>query len=76
MTTYEDDRTRRYFKDKALEADYKFLEKKLPGMEVDPGSSTRDERLWLVLAHSDTEPGDDISVRSRTRRLDGAVSAS
>ena len=36
MTTYEDDRTRRYFKDKALEADYKFLEKKFPGMEVEP----------------------------------------
>ena len=25
--------------------------------EVDPVSSTRDERLWLEVAHSDTEPG-------------------
>ena len=31
LTTYEDDRTRRYFKDKKLAADYHWLRKKLPG---------------------------------------------
>ena len=33
--TYVGDRTRTYFRDKAFEADYKLVEKKLPGTEVD-----------------------------------------
>ncbi|HVS74201.1 MAG TPA: alpha/beta fold hydrolase [Candidatus Acidoferrales bacterium] len=57
LTTYEDDRTRRYFKDKALEADYKWLVSQLPGKEINLGSHTKDEQFWLVIARSDTEPG-------------------
>ena len=33
-TTYEDERTRFYFRDKAYEADYKVLEKQLPGKHL------------------------------------------
>ena len=33
-TSYNDDRNRIYWKDKSFEADYKLLEKKLPGKEV------------------------------------------
>lgn len=58
LTAYTDERIRRYFKDKALEADYELLKKKLPGKEVGFASSTRDERLWLVSAFADTEPGE------------------
>jgi len=57
-TTYEDERTRIYFRDKALEADYELLTKKLPGKDVDLASSSEDERLWIVSANSDTEPGE------------------
>jgi dipeptidyl aminopeptidase/acylaminoacyl peptidase len=57
LTTYTDERTRRYFKDKKLEADYQWLQKRLPGLEVALGSHTRDDRIWLVSAGGDTEPG-------------------
>ena len=56
-TVYVDARPRRYFRDKGFEADYKWLQSKLPGEEIEAGSRTRDERLWVVAAHSDTEPG-------------------
>ena len=57
MTTYLDDRTRRYFKDKTVEADFKWLSEKLPGKEIGIASRSLDERLWLVSAYGDTEPG-------------------
>ena len=69
LTTYEDDRTRRYFKDKKLEADYKWLEKQLPGKEVDLGSHTKDDRVWLVSAHGDTEPGETYLFDRQTHKL-------
>jgi len=69
MTNYTDDRTRCYFKDKAAEADYKWLESKLPGKEVGIASRTADERLWLVVAHSDTEPGETYLFDRKPRTL-------
>jgi dipeptidyl aminopeptidase/acylaminoacyl peptidase len=69
LTTYEDDRTRRYFKDKKLEADYKWLEKKIPGMEIGIGSTTRDDRMMLITASSDTEPGETFLFDRKTRTL-------
>jgi dipeptidyl aminopeptidase/acylaminoacyl peptidase len=56
-TSYLDDRQRLYWKDKAFAADYALLEKRLPGKEIFFGSGTNDERLFLVSAFSDTEPG-------------------
>jgi dipeptidyl aminopeptidase/acylaminoacyl peptidase len=69
LTTYEDDRTRRYFKDKKLEADYKWLQKRLPGREVGLGSHTKDDRVWLVSAHGDTEPGETYLFDRQTHKL-------
>lgn len=57
MTSYVDDRTRRYFKDPKLKADYEWLSNKLPGKEVGLESHTKDEQIWLVSATGDTEPG-------------------
>jgi dipeptidyl aminopeptidase/acylaminoacyl peptidase len=57
MTSYLDDKERVYFKDKSFAGDYKWLQNKLPGMELALGSRTRDEQTWVVTAHSDTEPG-------------------
>jgi dipeptidyl aminopeptidase/acylaminoacyl peptidase len=69
ITTYQDDRVRQYFKDKSFEADFKWLTGKLPGKEVSRTSSTLDERLWLVNAISDTEPGETYLFERKTHKL-------
>jgi dipeptidyl aminopeptidase/acylaminoacyl peptidase len=69
VTLYEDERTRRYFKDKEFEAAYKEVQKKLPGKEIGFGSSTADERLWLVSASSDNEPGETHLYDRQTKQL-------
>ena len=69
LTTYTDERIRRYFKDKAFEADYALLTKKLPGKEVGFASSTRDERVWLVAAFGDTEPGETYLFDRTSKQL-------
>ena len=69
MTTYDDNRVRRYFKDKTFEADFKWLTSKLPGKEVSRPSSTLDERVWLVNANSDTEPGETYLFDRKTHNL-------
>ncbi len=68
-TTYEDERERIYWKDKSFEADYKLIQKKLPGKEIGFGSSTKDERLWLLTAYSDTEPGERYLFDRQTKKL-------
>lgn len=68
-TTYEDERVRIYWKDKSYEADYKLLQKKLPGKEIGLGSSTTDERLWLIAAGSDREPGERYLFDRETKKL-------
>ncbi len=56
-TTYEDERERVYWKDKEFEADFKNLQKQLPGKEINAVSSTKDEKLWIIAAHADIDPG-------------------
>lgn len=69
ITQYQDDHLRRYFKDKSIEADFKWLRAKFPGKDVGRLSWTRDEQLWLVLATSDTEPGEISLLDRRTHKL-------
>src|SRR5216110_755465 len=69
LTTYEDERQRLYWKDKSFEADYKLLQKKLPNKEIGLGSSTKDERLWLISTSSDTEPGERYLFDRNTKKL-------
>ncbi len=69
LTTYEDDRVRRYFKNKKWEADYRFLEKKIPGKDIHLGSRSSDDRLMLITATSDTEPGETYLFDRTTHRL-------
>jgi dipeptidyl aminopeptidase/acylaminoacyl peptidase len=57
FTEYEDDAPRRYFKDAALEQDFHWLQGKLPQLDINFAGRSADENVWLVLAHSDTEPG-------------------
>ena len=68
-TVYEDERERIYWKDKAFEADYKNLQKQLPGKEIGFGSSTKDEKLYLIYANSDTDPGSTYLYDRKTKKL-------
>jgi len=73
FTGYLDDRARRwYFRDPEFEADYEWLKAQFPGMEAGISSRTFDEKMWLVAAYSDTEPGEtylfDRSKRSITKQ--------
>jgi dipeptidyl aminopeptidase/acylaminoacyl peptidase len=68
-TVYEDERMRIYWKDKSYEADYKLLQSKLPGKDIGLGSMTKDERLALIVASSDTEPGERYLFDRNTKKL-------
>ncbi|HLP31169.1 MAG TPA: S9 family peptidase, partial [Geothrix sp.] len=68
-TSYEDDRTRIYWKDKAWEADYKLIQKKLPGQEIALASMTADEQLVMVATYSDRDPGSRYLFDRRTKKL-------
>jgi dipeptidyl aminopeptidase/acylaminoacyl peptidase len=69
LTTYEDERQRLYWKNKDYEADYKWLQKQLPGREIGMGSTTKDEQLWLITANSDVEPGERYLFDRRAKQL-------
>jgi dipeptidyl aminopeptidase/acylaminoacyl peptidase len=56
-TSYINQKTNRYWKDKSFEKDYKILKDKLPNLEINFNSSSADENLWLVYAYSDVNPG-------------------
>ncbi len=56
-TVYEYEKRRIYWKDKSFEADYEFVRSQLPDTDIGFNSHTRDEKLWLISATSDTEPG-------------------
>ncbi len=68
-TVYDDERERIYWKDKAFEADYKNLQKQLPGKQINFGSSTKDEKLWLISANADTDPGSTYLYDRTTKKL-------
>ncbi len=68
-TAYEDDKPRFYFKDKSFAADYSLLQKQLPHQEIQFGSSTRDELMWIVTASSDIEPGETYLFDRRSKKL-------
>jgi dipeptidyl aminopeptidase/acylaminoacyl peptidase len=71
-TAYVGDRSRLYFRDTAYGADYEWLKKQLPGKEVNFAGSTQDEKLWMIVASSDTEPGErylfDRSKKTLTKQ--------
>ncbi|MEZ5307577.1 MAG: S9 family peptidase [Pyrinomonadaceae bacterium] len=56
-TVYEDDKTRIYFKDGKFKKEYEWLKSKLGDMDISLGSQTRDEKVAIVSASSDVEPG-------------------
>ncbi|MEZ5425954.1 MAG: S9 family peptidase [Pyrinomonadaceae bacterium] len=68
-TTYTDAKREVYFKDKNFEKDFRWLEKNLPGKEVNLGSSTKDEMMWIVSASSDVEPGETYLFDRKNKKL-------
>jgi len=68
-TTYEDERTRVYFRDPAWKADYEWVKSKFPGKDVDFASGTADDQVLLVIARSDVDPGQVQLFDRRTKTL-------
>ncbi len=68
-TVYEDERERIYWKDKGFEADYKNLQKQLPGKDINFGSSTKDEKLFIISANADTDPGSTYLYDRTSKKL-------
>ncbi len=68
-TAYVDDKIRMYWKDKSYEADYRLLQKQLPNKQIAFNSHTDDERLWLISASSDIEPGETYLFDRQTKKL-------
>ena len=57
-TFYNDEKVRIVFKDKGFEKDYNYVKARIGGTsEINVGSSTADEKLWIVASFSDTDPG-------------------
>jgi len=69
FTQYEDDRVRLYFKDKAFEKEYHWLQTKLPDKEIAFGARSKDENIWIVIAHNDTEPGETYVWNRKAKTL-------
>ncbi|HEV8591979.1 MAG TPA: S9 family peptidase [Pyrinomonadaceae bacterium] len=57
VTSYTDDKTRLYWKDKKFEAMYNDIKKRLGDREIAFGSSTADEMKFIVTTFSDVDPG-------------------
>ena len=70
FTAYTDDRVRRYFRDKAFEKEYGWLQSKLPGKEISFGARSADENVWIVNASSDVEPGETYIWNRKAKTLD------
>ncbi|HEV2801664.1 MAG TPA: S9 family peptidase [Pyrinomonadaceae bacterium] len=70
FTGYVDDRQRLYFRDRAFEKDYKFLQKKFPNKEVYFDLTTNDEMIWLISAVSDREPGEKYLFDRKSKKLE------
>ena len=69
FTDYEDDTVRRYFKDKAFEKDYRWLESALEGLKITFGAASEDENLWIVTAYGSVEPGVTYVWNRRAKSL-------
>ncbi len=68
-TSYEDEKQRMYWRDKGFEADYNRVRKQLGDLELRLVSTTADEKLWLLSAYSDTEPGEVFLFDRASKKL-------
>jgi dipeptidyl aminopeptidase/acylaminoacyl peptidase len=68
-TTYTDDRTRIYWKDKTWEQHYAYLKSKFPGREVSFQSSTRDYSKFLIAVWGDVYAAEAFFFDVNTKEL-------
>ena len=68
-TVYVDDKARILWKDKDFESDYNYLKKNLGDREISFGSSTKDERKYIVSTYSDVDPGTVWVFDRKSRNL-------
>ena len=68
-TVYVDDKARVLWKDKDFESDYNRLKKNLGDREISFGSSTKDERKYIVSTYSDVDPGTIWVFDRKTKNL-------
>ncbi len=68
-TSYDDEKERKYWKDKSFEEDYTLIKKQLPNLEIAFASSTADENQWLLSAYSDIDPGATYLYNRQTKKL-------
>jgi dipeptidyl aminopeptidase/acylaminoacyl peptidase len=68
-TSYTGDKTEYYWKDKTWEANYKFLQSKFPGREVNFSSSTNDYSKFLVGVGGDKYASEAYFFDAKTKQL-------
>ena len=68
-SSYTDDKTRIYYKDKKAEKEYKFLQKRFPGREISYQSVTKDEKKFLITVWGDKYASDTYFLNSETKEL-------
>ncbi len=68
-TSYTDEKTRYYWRDKTWEANYKFLQEQFPGREIAFQSSTNDYSKFLIAVHGDKYAAEAWYFDAKTRDL-------
>lgn len=68
-TSYTDDKTRNYWRDKTWESNYKFLQEKFPGREIAFQSSTNDYSKFLIAVYGDKYAAEAWYFDAKTREL-------
>ncbi len=68
-TSYTDDKTRIYWRDKNWEANYNFLKERFPGREISFQSSTKDYSKFLVAIHGDKYASEAWYFDAKTKDL-------
>lgn len=68
-TSYTDDETRIYWKNKTWEENYKFLKSTFPGREITFQSSTKDYSKFLVAVHGDKYAAEAYYFDAKSREL-------
>ncbi|MEM9587161.1 MAG: S9 family peptidase [Planctomycetota bacterium] len=68
-TSYTEDKTRYYWRDKTWEANYKFLQERFPGREIAFQSSTKDYSKFLIAVHGDRYAAEAWYFDAKEREL-------
>jgi dipeptidyl aminopeptidase/acylaminoacyl peptidase len=68
-TSYTDDKTRYYWRDKVWEDNYKFLQQKFPGREIAFQNATNDYSKFLIAVYGDRYASEAWYFDAQTREL-------